>query len=143
MEGPAPGWYRDPTVPTAQRYWDGVQWTDYVAGGPLPSNVRAPMNGATKVAGALLIVGFVVGMGGYLLPFAIATASGRSSGFAMAVTGAAIEVVALITAVYGLHKAKAAGEHSATASTVVLVLSASALVVLVGDLALWPVVFPV
>jgi hypothetical protein len=25
--GPTPGWYADPSDPSRQRYWDGVQWT--------------------------------------------------------------------------------------------------------------------
>lgn len=31
MTNATPGWYPDPWNPSAQRFWDGVQWTDHVA----------------------------------------------------------------------------------------------------------------
>lgn len=27
-DGPAPGWYPDPSQPQTQRYWDGSDWTE-------------------------------------------------------------------------------------------------------------------
>ncbi|MFN7148179.1 MAG: DUF2510 domain-containing protein [Microthrixaceae bacterium] len=30
QQGPAPGWYPDPTGRHEQRYWDGSVWTDAV-----------------------------------------------------------------------------------------------------------------
>ncbi|MER6345407.1 DUF2510 domain-containing protein [Streptomyces sp. NPDC001595] len=38
---PPPGWYRDPTAPHAERWWDGTAWTDHrrapePAGHPVP-----------------------------------------------------------------------------------------------------------
>lgn len=32
-----PGWYRDPRVEGAQRYWDGLQWTEFVRAEPAPT----------------------------------------------------------------------------------------------------------
>ncbi len=32
-----PGWYPDPTTDGAQRWWDGMTWTDQAAGDTPPS----------------------------------------------------------------------------------------------------------
>ena len=37
-----PGWYRDPWGQSAQRFWDGVQWTPHVWSGGDPSRSRLP-----------------------------------------------------------------------------------------------------
>src|SRR4051812_13220290 len=39
------GWYPDPHNQAAQRYWDGVQWTQHVSGGPPPPTYAAPQPG--------------------------------------------------------------------------------------------------
>jgi hypothetical protein len=36
------GWYADPGGNEQQRYWDGVRWTEHVAGGDAPQVGRAP-----------------------------------------------------------------------------------------------------
>ncbi|HZF89194.1 DUF2510 domain-containing protein [Streptomyces sp.] len=77
---PPPGWYRDPTAPHTERWWDGTAWTEHrrapepaghpVPGpsvpGPLPS--PAPGGGAARakalaltVAGAVLVAAVVTG----------------------------------------------------------------------------------
>jgi hypothetical protein len=68
---PPPGWYRDPSYPLTERWWDGTAWTDHrrqpeqlpqpLAQPPAP---RGP--GRTKVvalaaAGAVLVAGAVTG----------------------------------------------------------------------------------
>lgn len=43
-DGPSPGWYQDPSGQPAQRWWDGVQWTDHVSSGPTaPPGGSAPL----------------------------------------------------------------------------------------------------
>ncbi|MEV8552095.1 DUF2510 domain-containing protein [Streptomyces glaucescens] len=77
---PPPGWYRDPTAPHTERWWDGTAWTEHrrapePAGhpvpepsvpGPLPSPV--PGDGTARsgavaltVAGAVLVAAVVTG----------------------------------------------------------------------------------
>jgi hypothetical protein len=36
QQGPAPGWYPDPTGRHEQRYWDGAVWTDAVVSNGQP-----------------------------------------------------------------------------------------------------------
>jgi uncharacterized Tic20 family protein len=40
-QNPAPGWYPDPSVPGAQRWWDGSRWTEH-SSAPQPAPVAAP-----------------------------------------------------------------------------------------------------
>lgn len=56
--GGAPaGWYPDPQNPAAQRYWDGVQWTQHTAPG-----AAAAVAPARKTHSGL-IIGIVAGVG--------------------------------------------------------------------------------
>jgi hypothetical protein len=68
---PPPGWYRDPSYPLTERWWDGSAWTDHRRQPdqpvPLPSQPRPPKRpGRTKVialaaTGAVLVAGAVTG----------------------------------------------------------------------------------
>jgi uncharacterized protein len=40
-QSPAPGWYPDPSVPGAQRWWDGTRWTEH-SSAPQPAPVQRP-----------------------------------------------------------------------------------------------------
>jgi uncharacterized Tic20 family protein len=37
-QNPAPGWYPDPSLPGAQRWWDGTRWTEH-SSAPQPAPV--------------------------------------------------------------------------------------------------------
>ncbi|MDX3643867.1 DUF2510 domain-containing protein [Streptomyces sp. MB09-02B] len=68
---PPPGWYRDPSFPLTERWWDGTAWTDHrrqpeqpVPPVPQPPARRGP--GRTRVValaavGAVLVAGAVTG----------------------------------------------------------------------------------
>ncbi|WP_454337675.1 DUF2510 domain-containing protein [Streptomyces glaucescens] len=78
---PPPGWYRDPTAPHAERWWDGTAWTEHQrapepAGHPVPGTQPLPgpppattVGGgsarskamALTVAGAVLVAAIVTG----------------------------------------------------------------------------------
>ncbi|WP_055492772.1 DUF2510 domain-containing protein [Streptomyces sp. TP-A0356] len=70
---PPPGWYRDPTYPLTERWWDGTAWTDHRRQPevPVPPQVPAqPPDGrgsrrvkavALTVAGAVLVAAIVTG----------------------------------------------------------------------------------
>jgi uncharacterized Tic20 family protein len=40
-QNPAPGWYPDPSVPGAQRWWDGTRWTEH-SSAPQAAPVQRP-----------------------------------------------------------------------------------------------------
>lgn len=64
---PPPGWYRDPSYPLTERWWDGAAWTDHRRQPePLPQPPTPERPGRTKVialvaAGAVLVTGAVTG----------------------------------------------------------------------------------
>ncbi|WP_338899219.1 DUF2510 domain-containing protein [Streptomyces sp. TG1A-60] len=70
---PPPGWYRDPSYPLTERWWDGTAWTDHrrQPEQPLPpvAQPQPPAGGrpgrtkavALAVAGAVLVAGAVTG----------------------------------------------------------------------------------
>ncbi|GHE43743.1 DUF2510 domain-containing protein [Streptomyces capitiformicae] len=70
---PPPGWYRDPSYPLTERWWDGTAWTDHrrqpAVPDPLPAQPGPPAGkgpGRTKVvalavAGAVLVAAAVTG----------------------------------------------------------------------------------
>ncbi|QKJ20701.1 DUF2510 domain-containing protein [Microbacterium hominis] len=53
---PPAGWYPDPHAPSAQRYWDGAQWTEHVAPAVTPGvgaavgDEAAPMDAGPVIA---------------------------------------------------------------------------------------------
>ncbi|MEU7965847.1 DUF2510 domain-containing protein [Streptomyces sp. NPDC049097] len=71
---PPPGWYRDPSYPLTERWWDGATWTDHrrqpdalvpQAAPPEPPDGRAPRRAgviALLTAGAVLVVAVVTGV---------------------------------------------------------------------------------
>ncbi|MED7825969.1 DUF2510 domain-containing protein [Streptomyces chiangmaiensis] len=68
---PPPGWYRDPSYPLTERWWDGAAWTDHrrqpevpVPPSPQPPDRRGPRRAggvALGTAGALLVAAIVTG----------------------------------------------------------------------------------
>ncbi|MFF6782348.1 DUF2510 domain-containing protein [Streptomyces sp. NPDC012510] len=69
---PPPGWYRDPSYPLTERWWDGTAWTDHRRQPeqlPPPAQPQPPTprnSGRTKVValaavGAVLVAGAVTG----------------------------------------------------------------------------------
>ncbi|MBG0856620.1 DUF2510 domain-containing protein [Streptomyces spinoverrucosus] len=68
---PPPGWYRDPSAPHADRWWDGTAWTEHrrppgPPGPPTPAGGRAASSPrartvALTAAGALLVAALVTG----------------------------------------------------------------------------------
>ncbi|ULR49435.1 DUF2510 domain-containing protein [Streptomyces deccanensis] len=69
---PPPGWYRDPSFPLTERWWDGTAWTDHrrQPEHPVPPVLqpRPPRRGpgrtkvvALALAGAVLVAGAVTG----------------------------------------------------------------------------------
>lgn len=48
---PAAGWYPDPQNPTAQRYWDGIMWTDHTQPLMPSSPVPPPPHGGLPHSG--------------------------------------------------------------------------------------------
>ncbi|MBE4736577.1 MULTISPECIES: DUF2510 domain-containing protein [Streptomyces] len=70
---PPPGWYRDPSFPLTERWWDGTTWTDHrrqpeqpVPPLPQPGSPARRGPGRTKVValaavGAVLVAGAVTG----------------------------------------------------------------------------------
>ncbi|MEU0032447.1 DUF2510 domain-containing protein [Streptomyces sp. NPDC006333] len=70
---PPPGWYRDPSYPLVERWWDGTAWTDHrrqpgsvpvplappEPAGPGPGRARAV---ALVAAGAVLVTSIVTGV---------------------------------------------------------------------------------
>ena len=68
---PPPGWYRDPSYPLTERWWDGTAWTDHrrQPDQPVPPVLQPPRAkglGRTKVValaavGAVLVAGAVTG----------------------------------------------------------------------------------
>lgn len=69
---PPPGWYRDPSYPLTERWWDGTAWTDHrrQPEQPVPPVLRPgpPARGlartravALAAAGAVLVTGAVTG----------------------------------------------------------------------------------
>lgn len=67
---PPPGWYRDPSYPLTERWWDGTAWTDHRRQPEQPVPPPQPParrgTGRTKVvalatAGAVLVAGAVTG----------------------------------------------------------------------------------
>ncbi|MGW0704638.1 DUF2510 domain-containing protein [Streptomyces sp. NPDC002643] len=70
---PPPGWYRDPSYPLTERWWDGTAWTDHrrqpeQLPQPLAQPGPPPRKGlgrtkvvALAVAGAVLVAGAVTG----------------------------------------------------------------------------------
>ncbi|MER6124779.1 DUF2510 domain-containing protein [Streptomyces sp. NPDC001795] len=70
---PPPGWYRDPSYPLTERWWDGAAWTDHRRQPevPVPPMVpsRPPDGGGSRrakavaliTAGAVLVAAIVVG----------------------------------------------------------------------------------
>ncbi len=60
------GWYADPTVPGAQRYWDGSQWTEHVQPPPPPRSPAKPVGGTNYVVAFLIpIIGIVMAISRY------------------------------------------------------------------------------
>ncbi|MGP4092479.1 DUF2510 domain-containing protein, partial [Streptomyces sp. KR55] len=65
---PPPGWYRDPSAPHVERWWDGTAWTDHrrtpeVPGPPSPTagtSARAKAVALTA-AGVVLVAAIVTG----------------------------------------------------------------------------------
>lgn len=69
MTSTAPaGWYAHPSMADTQRYWDGQQWTDYVAPG-LPTHLQQAAaqaeeersNGSLTAVAVILMVVFPIG----------------------------------------------------------------------------------
>ncbi|KUL20702.1 DUF2510 domain-containing protein [Streptomyces regalis] len=78
---PQPGWYRDPSAPHLERWWDGTAWTEHrrapeVPGPPVPTPPGPPVPGppaagdasaqrskviALTAAGAVLVTAIVTG----------------------------------------------------------------------------------
>ena len=48
-----PGWYEDPQDPTAQRYWDGQDWTPHRQRRPITRSVAPPTQPSTPTPSAL------------------------------------------------------------------------------------------
>ncbi|WP_438304645.1 DUF2510 domain-containing protein [Streptomyces sp. HUAS TT11] len=71
---PPPGWYRDPSYPLTERWWDGATWTDHrrqpdalvpQAPPPEPPDGREPRRAgviALLTAGAVLVAAVVTGV---------------------------------------------------------------------------------
>ncbi|MEU1531703.1 DUF2510 domain-containing protein [Streptomyces fagopyri] len=70
---PPPGWYRDPSYPLVERWWDGTAWTDHRRRpGTLPVPLAPPEEGgrgpgrakavALVAAGAVLVTSIVTGV---------------------------------------------------------------------------------
>ncbi|MGW3631968.1 DUF2510 domain-containing protein [Streptomyces sp. NPDC005122] len=73
---PPPGWYRDPSYPLVERWWDGTAWTDHrrrpgIVPPPLgppepaghgPGRARAVALVAAGIAGAVLVASIVTGV---------------------------------------------------------------------------------
>jgi hypothetical protein len=70
---PPPGWYRDPSYPLDERWWDGAAWTDHRRGpeaSEVPPVPREPVGGgfgrakavALVTAGVVLVASIVTGV---------------------------------------------------------------------------------
>ncbi|REE59604.1 uncharacterized protein DUF2510 [Streptomyces sp. 3212.3] len=68
---PPPGWYRDPSYPLTERWWDGAAWTDHRRQPDAPVAPVAPADGrerrrvgaiALTTAGAVLVAAVVTGV---------------------------------------------------------------------------------
>ncbi|MCB0997449.1 MAG: PQQ-binding-like beta-propeller repeat protein [Acidimicrobiales bacterium] len=75
---PDAGWYPDPEIPTAQRYWDGTAWTEHrhspSAAEPPPEEASAGLSEpaarrpvAAIVVGSVVALAAVAGIGWWLL----------------------------------------------------------------------------
>ena len=62
------GWYPDPNGAPAQRYWDGMQWTEHQAGIPTPPPpAPAPEKPKKKFTVGQVVLGVVVAIIVYLI----------------------------------------------------------------------------
>ncbi|MFE1291005.1 DUF2510 domain-containing protein [Streptomyces sp. NPDC058751] len=59
---PPPGWYRDPSYPLVERWWDGTAWTDHRRQPETPQQplTRTPPPGGPGRAGAAVLVAAAV-----------------------------------------------------------------------------------
>ena len=87
--GPPPGWY--PTE-QGQRYWDGTQWTEHVAvpessgSSPSATGPRSFMASTSDQQMAMFahlgqLLGYVTGIGGFIVPLVIMLTRGNESPF--------------------------------------------------------------
>jgi hypothetical protein len=60
MHTTPPGWYPDPHNPSAQRYWDGTQWTENLAPAAGHAPPKQPQNGKATASLVLGILGLVI-----------------------------------------------------------------------------------
>ncbi|MFF2509979.1 DUF2510 domain-containing protein [Streptomyces sp. NPDC058086] len=88
---PPPGWYRDPSYPLVERWWDGTAWTDHRRGPEAPQVPLAP-------------------------PQPVAGGSGRAKAVAL-VTAGVVLVTSIVTGAFVLGRDGGDGGAAATRTT--------------------------